>query len=144
MSNYEIMLILDPNSDDKIVSEIANSTFASKSLKIEKLERKELAYEINKSKTAIYYLVKVNASGEEINEFTRKTNIAKNIWRTLSINLDQEKGLNRKAKPKKVRKPFVRRNTNMEGKEFLTQNNNSSNVTRKSNVRKEHKTDSKK
>lgn len=104
MSNYEIMLILDPSSDEKVVSEIAKSTFSSKDIKIEKMERTELAYEINKSKTAIYFLINVKASGEEINEFTRKTNIAKNIWRILSINLDSEKGLNRKAKPKKIKK----------------------------------------
>ncbi len=105
MSKYEVLLILDPKSDDKIVSEIAKSTFKSKDIKIEKLERTELAYEINKSKTAIYVLVNVEATGEEINEFTRKSNITKNIWRIMSVNLDSEKGLNRKAKPKKVRKP---------------------------------------
>lgn len=104
MSNYEVMLILDPKSDEKIVSEIAKSTFKSKDIKIEKLERTELAYEINKSKTATYILLNVKASGEEINEFARKANISKNIWRILSINLDTEKGLNRKAKPKKVKK----------------------------------------
>lgn len=104
MSNYEVMLILDPKSDEKTVSEIAKSTFKSKDLKIEKLERTELAYEINKSKTATYILLNVKATGEEINEFTRKANISKNIWRILSINLDTEKGLNRKAKPKRIKK----------------------------------------
>lgn len=78
MSNYEIMLILDPNSDEKIIFELAKSTFKSEA-KIEKLERTELAYEINKSKTALYFLVNVQCSGQEINEFTRKVNITKNI-----------------------------------------------------------------
>ena len=113
MSNYEIMLILDPKSDDKIITEIANSSFlTSKEYKVEKLERTELAYEIKKSKTAFYYLLTTKATGDEINEFLRKSNIAKNIWRTLSINLDSEKGLNRKAKPKKIRRPFVKKNAN--------------------------------
>ncbi|MBR2022291.1 MAG: 30S ribosomal protein S6 [Mycoplasmataceae bacterium] len=103
MSNYEIMLILDPNSDEKIIFELAKSTFKSEA-KIEKLERTELAYEINKSKTALYFLVNVQCSGQEINEFTRKVNITKNIWRILSINLSTEKGLNRKVKPKKFKK----------------------------------------
>lgn len=121
MSNYEIMLILDPKSDDKIITEIANSSFlTSKEFEIKKLERTELAYEIKKSKTAFYYLVTAKATGDEINEFLRKANIAKNIWRTLSINLDSEKGLNRKAKPKRVRRPFVRRNQNQ-----MARNNNS-------------------
>lgn len=103
MSNYEIMLILDPNSDEKIIFELAKSTFKSEA-KIEKLERTELAYEINKSKTALYFLVNVQCLGQEINEFTRKVNITKNIWRILSINLSTEKGLNRKVKPKKFKK----------------------------------------
>lgn len=103
MSNYEIMLILDPNSNEKIIFELAKSTFKSEA-KIEKLERTELAYEINKSKTALYFLVNVQCSGQEINEFTRKVNITKNIWRILSINLSTEKGLNRKVKPKKFKK----------------------------------------
>ena len=103
MSNYEIMLILDPSSDEKIVFELAKSTFKSEA-KVEKLERIELAYEINKSKTALYFLINVESSGQEINEFTRKVNITKNIWRILSINLSTEKGLNRKVKPKKFKK----------------------------------------
>lgn len=109
MSKYEIVLILDPSSDEKVISEIANSVFKSKDLKIEKLERTELAYEINKSKTAAYYLVTVTATGEENNEFIRKVNISKNVWRSLSINLDNEKGINRKAKPKKIKKPYIRK-----------------------------------
>ena len=117
MSNYEIMLILDPKSDDKIITEIANSSFlTSKEFKVEKLERTELAYEIKKSKTAFYYLINARATGDEINEFLRKSNIAKNIWRTLTINLDSEKGLNRKAKPKKIRRPFVKKNHNLANK----------------------------
>lgn len=104
MSNYEIMLILNPTSDEKIVHEIAKSTFSSKEVKIEKMERTELAYEINKSKIATYILVNVKASGAEINEFSRKANITKNIWRILSLNLDTEKGLNRKAKPKRIKR----------------------------------------
>lgn len=106
MSKYEIMLILDPNSDEKNISELVNSTFKDKDFKIEKLERTELAYEINKSKTGKYILINVKAHGDEINEFTRKANIAKNIWRMISINLDTEKGLQRKAKPKRFKKPM--------------------------------------
>lgn len=110
MSKYEIMLILDPSSSTQIAQEICDATFkSSKDLKVAKLENTELAYKINKSKTAIYVLINVSASGEEIIEFTRKCNITKTIWRQLVINLDSEKGLNRKANPKKVKKPFVKK-----------------------------------
>ena len=109
MAKYEIMLILDPKSDDQVISEIAKSSFKNASFELQKLERTELAYEIKKSKTAFYYLLNTEATGVEINEFLRKVNIAKNIWRVLSLNLDTERGLHRKAKPKRVRRPFVRR-----------------------------------
>lgn len=120
MSKYEIMLIIDPNSDEKNISEIAKSTFSSKDLKVEKLERTELAYEINKSKTGLYFLITVNATGEEINEFTRKANIAKNVWRMLSVNLDSEKGLNRKIQPKRSKRILNKKNTNND--DFLNLN----------------------
>ncbi len=128
MSKYEIMLILDPTSDEKVISEIAKSTFKSKDVQIEKLDRTDLAYEINKSKTASYFVINTLATGEEINEFTRKSNITKNIWRILSINLDTEKGL--KRKPKKFKKPnsnFKKPNSDKTNQE----NNNNENKTTK-------------
>ncbi len=109
MSKYEIMLILDPSSNSQIAQEICESTFKSSDLKVEKLETTELAYKINKSKNAIYILINVSATGEEVIEFTRKCNITKVVWRQMVINLDSEKGLNRKANPKKIKKPFVKK-----------------------------------
>ena len=124
MSKYEIMLILDPTSDEKIVSDISSSTFKSKDVKIEKLERTELAYEINKSKTSKYLIINVTATGEEINEFTRKSNITKSIWRILSINLDTEKGLQRKSKPRVFKKPMFNNRKQQSGdKEKQNQEN---------------------
>lgn len=102
MNNYEIMLILDPNSTQEIVEKIISETFKSKP-EIKELENIELAYEINKSKTGKYILVNIKAEGSEIIEFNRKANIQKPIWRSLVINLDTEKGLNRKANPKRVK-----------------------------------------
>lgn len=121
MSKYEIMLILDPTSDEKVISEIVKSTFKSKEVQIEKMERTDLAYEINKSKTANYFVVNVSATGDEINEFTRKSNITKSIWRIMSVNLDTEKGLQRK--PKKFRKPNP--NFRKPNPERMNQENNS-------------------
>ena len=109
MSKYEIMLILDPSSNSQIAQEICDTIFLSKDAKIKKLENTELAYKINKSKNAIYILINVSATGEEVIEFTRKCNITKVIWRQMVINLDSEKGLNRKANPKKIKKPFVKK-----------------------------------
>lgn len=111
MNKYEIMLITDPNFDEKDFSNFINSIFKNSKLKIEKMERTELAYEINKSKTASYYLVTGEASGDDVNELTRKVNITKQVWRVMSVNLDTEKGLDRKANPKRIRRPMnMRRN----------------------------------
>lgn len=142
MSNYEVMLILDPKSDEKTVSEIAKSTFKSKDVKIEKLERTELAYEINKSKTATYILLNVKATGEEINEFTRKANISKNIWRILSINLDTEKGLNRKAKPKKIKKSLNTSKKSLDVKKSKEQNTSTNDEKNEDNTKKTAKSSS--
>ena len=90
MAKYEIMLILDPKEDINVAKKISGEIF--KNAKFEKLEKTELAYEINKSKTGTYILINVESNGDEIKEFTRKTNIVKTIWRSLVINLDTEMG----------------------------------------------------
>ncbi|MGL4343269.1 MAG: 30S ribosomal protein S6 [Metamycoplasmataceae bacterium] len=118
MSKYEIMLILDPSSNIELVQSLVKATFKESNATIEELKNIELAYQINKSKTGKYILININASGDEINEFNRKCNISKEIWRNLSINLDTEKGLNRKAAPKRVKKVFIRKpRPVMEGEE---------------------------
>ncbi|MGL5617849.1 MAG: 30S ribosomal protein S6 [Metamycoplasmataceae bacterium] len=139
MSKYEIMLILDPSSSTQLPQEICDSTFKSaKDLKVTKLENTELAYKINKSKSALYVLINVSATGEEIIEFTRKCNIAKTIWRQLAINLDSEKGLNRKANPKKIKKPFVKKPyvKREEGFESKSSDSSTDSLTKKPYVRK--------
>ena len=90
MAKYEIMLIIDPKEDFKNVEKLTNEVFDKP--KIKKLEQTELAYEINKSKTAHYVLINVETNGDKIKEFTRKVNISKKIWRILIINLDTEIG----------------------------------------------------
>lgn len=100
MSKYEIMIMIDPKQDVEVVSSLIKEVFAKPAQKIEKLPISELAYEINKSKTAQYVLVHVDANGDEIKEFRRKANILKTIWRYLAINLDSEKGLVKKPKSK--------------------------------------------
>ncbi|MGY6171757.1 30S ribosomal protein S6 [Candidatus Mycoplasma pogonae] len=122
MAKYEILLILAPGENPEIATDLAKNTFGADSIvSAEKLERTELAYEINKSKTATYLLLLVNAEEKLVAEFVRLTNISKTIWRTLVINLDSEKGLNRKVTVKKFkprapfnnnRRPFNRRNDN--------------------------------
>ncbi|WP_036452838.1 30S ribosomal protein S6 [Mycoplasma buteonis] len=119
MIKYEIMSIVDPKAETSVVENLLKEVFGEGVKSVEKLENNELAYEINKSKHGQYVLALVEAEGSKIAEFTRRSNIIKEIWRVLVINLDSEKGLN--AKPKKQfnkreesfknsqKKPFVKR-----------------------------------
>lgn len=126
MSKYEIMLMLDPKQDVEVVSSLIKDVFAKPAAKIEKLPFSELAYEINKSTTAQYVLVHVDANGDEIKEFRRKANILKTIWRHLVINLDTEKGLVKKPKSKYAKWAEAREQQRREAaeakrREFLAQ-----------------------
>ncbi|UVD81750.1 30S ribosomal protein S6 [Mycoplasma iguanae] len=124
MAKYEIMAILAPGEDVSTVSKVASDVFGQESLKsVEKLERTELAYPINKSKTAVYVLMVLEADEQKISEFVRLTNISKTIWRVLVINLDSEKGLNRKTTVKKIkpRPAFVKKTFNSTGRRFPNQ-----------------------
>ena len=102
MPKYEIMIIINPNSDKKIVETLAKETL-NKSLKIEVMKQTELAYEINNSKFGKYILINVETDGKNIKEFTRKINITKDIWRYLIVNREHElklEDLTKKAKQK--------------------------------------------
>ncbi|VEU59647.1 30S ribosomal protein S6 [Mesomycoplasma neurolyticum] len=134
-SKYEIMLLLSPNEDISVVKKIADSVFGKGVESIEKLEDNKLRYEINNSKTATRVLIKVEAERKDISEFTRKSNIQKTIWRTLVINLDTEKGLNKK--PKQV--VDKRKNRNFENK-FTKQNNPNFKVKKENFVKKTEET----
>ncbi|MCU4706528.1 30S ribosomal protein S6 [Mycoplasma sp. CSL7503-lung] len=119
MVKYEIMMIVDPKADSKIAFDLLNEVFGAGVKKAEKLEKNELAYEINKSKFAQYIQAEVETEANLPAEFTRRANIIKQIWRTLVINLDSEKGLNssKKEKPNRKRrtfKPYDKNNTRNE------------------------------
>ncbi|WP_036464819.1 30S ribosomal protein S6 [Mycoplasmopsis sturni] len=98
MSKYEIMMIVDPKADIAIAEKLLKEVFGKGVQKAEKLERTDLAYEINKSKQAQYLLAEITSPSDLIAEFTRKANILKEIWRFLVINLDTEKGFGKEFK----------------------------------------------
>lgn len=108
MPKYEIMVIVDPKAEMTALQEIANSVFGKNEFK--KLEQTELAYEIKKSKTAQYALINTETEGENIQEFTRRTNIEKSVWRILPINLDSETELKQNLKVSK--RPVFQKNNN--------------------------------
>ncbi|TDV24077.1 SSU ribosomal protein S6P [Mycoplasmopsis mustelae] len=113
MNKYEIMMIVNPKVDVKVAFDLLSDVFGQGVKKAEKLDRHELAYEINKSKHAQYVLALVEANADSPKEFTRRVNITKEIWRTLVINLDSEKGLTPKKESKhlKPKRTFTKRET---------------------------------
>ncbi|MBU4691195.1 30S ribosomal protein S6 [Mycoplasma zalophi] len=109
MNKYEIMLLVHSTASQEEVEKFVNEIFKSKK-ELTKLERTQLAYPIKKVNTAQYFVLNVEASAEEIKEFNRREVLNKSILRTLVINLDTEKPLQRKPKTSKARRPkFVPR-----------------------------------
>ena len=90
MPKYEIMIITDPQRDASETEKLVKDVFGN-DIKFNKLDNTELAYEINKSKVASYFLVEADTDGAAVKEFTRRVNIEKTIWRQLAINLDSER-----------------------------------------------------
>ncbi|MHA0315147.1 30S ribosomal protein S6 [Mesomycoplasma ovipneumoniae] len=99
MPKYEIMTILDPKAEATILENLLSAIYSqNSSYKLVKLENSSLAYPIKKSKTAQYFLINLDSPANLIEEFVRRANITKSIWRYLIINLDSEKGFNQKPK----------------------------------------------
>lgn len=109
MSNYEIMILVNPQSTEEEVKSLL-LTVLPEDTKFERLERTELAYPIKKLSRATYYLVSTKAAPELMSELTRKLNIDKRILRSLIINLDSEKGLKPSKAKRNHRRPVNRDN----------------------------------
>jgi len=129
MSKYEIMVIFNPNADIEILKQISNEVFKEDLKKFEKMDRTELAYEINHSKVATYFLINVETTGKNIVEFKRRCSIKSEIWRIMIINTDTEKGLHRVVKPgkknymyKKNSNNYKNNNTNINRRQYSNQN----------------------
>ncbi|MGX9358534.1 30S ribosomal protein S6 [Mycoplasma sp. 128] len=103
MAKYEIMVLLDSTANESVLSSLLSSVFKNKA-EVTKLEETQLAYPIKKQNTAQYFVVKVDAQGEEIKEFGRRANLEKQVLRNLVINLDTERALQRKPKVNRAKK----------------------------------------
>ncbi|QDY88035.1 30S ribosomal protein S6 [Mycoplasma anserisalpingitidis] len=110
MAKYEIMMIVDPKADVNVAFDLLKEVFGNGVKKAEKLAINELSYSINKSKHAQYVNAEVESKPELISEFVRRSNIVKQVWRQLVINLDTESGL-KPANTKKATKKVVRKST---------------------------------
>ncbi len=96
MRNYEIMFIVKATMESDLVKQAADKMQAiikdnnSKVIEFKELGEKKLAYPIKKEINGYYFVMKVAATIEAINEFNRKSAIDETILRTLVIKLDEE------------------------------------------------------
>jgi small subunit ribosomal protein S6 len=94
MREYELMYVIQPAIEEeakKALVERFNDILTSNGAEI--IESKEwgkrrLAYEINDLREGFYQIVKVNASSEAINEYTRLANINEDIIRHIAVRKD--------------------------------------------------------
>ncbi|WP_155593158.1 30S ribosomal protein S6 [Lysinibacillus cavernae] len=91
MRKYELMYIVRPNIEDeakKALVERFNEILTSNGAEV--IESKEwgkrrLAYEIKDFREGYYQIVKVSATSEAINEYTRLANISEDIIRHIAV-----------------------------------------------------------
>ena len=91
MREYELMYIVQPAIEEEAkkalverFSEILTSNGAE-IIESKEWGKRRLAYEINDLREGFYQIVKVNATTEAINEFTRLANINEDIIRHIAV-----------------------------------------------------------
>ncbi len=97
MTNYELMLILNPTASDdareKSMKDLKAllKTHKAKVGKEDIWGEKKLAYKINKSETGFYALLEVSIEGTELKKLTNPMNLNENIWRYMFVKIEEEK-----------------------------------------------------
>lgn len=94
MRRYEVMVILDPESEERTVQptldqylEVVRGAGGS----VEKVDiwgRRQLAYEINKKGEGIYAVLDVNCEPETVGELERQLGLAESVMRTKVVRPD--------------------------------------------------------
>ncbi|MBB4935400.1 small subunit ribosomal protein S6 [Lipingzhangella halophila] len=88
MRNYEVMVILDPNLDERTVSpslEQFLGVVRNDGGSVEKVDvwgKRRLSYEINKNSEGIYAVIDLTAKPETVKELDRQLHIAEDVLRT--------------------------------------------------------------
>lgn len=96
MTNYEIMFIVKTTMEaDKIKKTIDNmkkiiTDGKGKIVETKEMGERKLAYPIKKELSGYYYVLKVEANSDVVNEFDRRALIDESILRHLIIKLDEE------------------------------------------------------
>ena len=96
MRNYEIMFIVNPNSleeeIDKINGQIENvvTSGGGAIVKIEKMGKRRLAYDIGKHREGYYVLFVISANGDIIKECERRLRVMDSVVKYLTVCTDEE------------------------------------------------------
>ena len=94
MRNYEVMLIIDPDVDDRQVNGLLDkplATFTKAGGTVDNLEvwgRRRLAYDIRKKSEGIYAVINVTADPAVVKELDRQFTLNEQIMRTKVIRPD--------------------------------------------------------
>jgi small subunit ribosomal protein S6 len=88
MRHYEVMVILDPDLEERAVSPLIEnflSVVRQGEGKVEKVDtwgRRRLSYEINKKPEGIYTVIDLQAEPEVVKELDRQMNLNESVLRT--------------------------------------------------------------
>ncbi|WP_225844990.1 30S ribosomal protein S6 [Streptomyces sp. HPF1205] len=88
MRHYELMLILDPDLEERAVSPLIESFLSvvrNGGGSVEKVDtwgRRRLAYEINKKPEGIYSVIDLKATPDVVKELDRQLNLNESVLRT--------------------------------------------------------------
>ncbi|OEU90281.1 30S ribosomal protein S6 [Streptomyces abyssalis] len=88
MRHYEVMVILDPDLEERAISPLIEnflSVVRDSKGKVEKIDtwgRRRLSYEINKKPEGIYSVIDVQAEPATVKELDRQMNLNESVLRT--------------------------------------------------------------
>ncbi|WP_314176067.1 30S ribosomal protein S6 [Streptomyces winkii] len=88
MRHYEVMVILDPDLEERAISPLIEnflSVVRDAKGKVEKVDtwgRRRLSYEINKKPEGIYSVIDVQAEPATVKELDRQMNLNESVLRT--------------------------------------------------------------
>jgi small subunit ribosomal protein S6 len=87
MRNYEVMLILPPDADDKAVTAVTDritqtlSERGGQIVKVDRWGRRRLAYEIGRNTEGFYLVVECQVEPEDVKELDRVLALADEVMR---------------------------------------------------------------
>ncbi|MEU6080309.1 30S ribosomal protein S6 [Streptomyces sp. NPDC047108] len=94
MRHYEVMVILDPDLEERAVSPLIEnflSVVREANGKVEKVDtwgRRRLSYEINKKPEGIYSVIDLQAEPAAVKELDRQMNLNESVLRTKVLRPD--------------------------------------------------------